>query len=155
MRLSEFIVDKALIENLESKDKNGVIKEMVEALVQAKAIKKAQAASVIKALLDREKLGSTGIGQGVAVPHAKHKTVSKVIGAFGRSKGGVEFNALDGEPVHAVFLLISPEDSPGPHLRALAHISKLIRDNTFCRFLKEAKNLQELQELLEEADERF
>ena len=93
MLLTEFIVEKAVIENLESKDKAGVIKEMVNALVEAKTLKKAQAKSIIKALVDREKLGSTGIGQGVAVPHAKHKAVKKVVGTFGRSKKGIEFSS--------------------------------------------------------------
>lgn len=155
MLLKEFLVQEAIIEDLAAKDKEGVIKEMVESLVKANAITKPNAKIITKALLDREKLGSTGIGQGVAVPHAKNKASTKVIGTFGRSKKGVEYNALDGEPVFSIFLLISPEDSPGPHLRALAHISKLIRDTTFCRFLKEAKDLKELKDLLEEADDRF
>jgi PTS system fructose-specific IIA component/PTS system nitrogen regulatory IIA component len=102
--------------------------------------------------MSREELGSTGIGKGVAVPHAKHESVEGLVAAFGRSAAGVEFAALDGQPVQLIFLLLSSKDVSGQHLEALARVARLVRDDKFCRFLREAKDRGELAELLQEAD---
>lgn len=126
---------------------------MTEALVRTGKVKERSAPDIVRALMDREDLGSTGIGKGVAVPHAKHESVSGLVGAFGRSSKGIEFAALDGQPVWLVFLLLSSKDSSGRHLEALARVARLVRDGRFCRFLREAKGgPEELAELLAEAD---
>ena len=102
--------------------------------------------------MKREELGSTGIGKGIAVPHTKHPSVSKLVGTVGVSADGIDFNSLDGEKVHLLFLLISPPDLPVEHLRALENISRQLRDDMFCKFLKNAKSVEEIQTVLREAD---
>lgn len=108
--------------------------------------------AIASALRTREELGSTGIGRGVAVPHTKHPAVDKLVGTVAISDEGVDFDSLDGEKVHLLFLLISPPDRPGDHLRALENISRQLRDDTFCRFLKQSKDPADVWQLLEEAD---
>ena len=116
------------------------------------AEKEEELESTIKAITKREELGSTGIGRGVAVPHTKHPSVDKLVGTVGVSIDGVDFKSLDGEKVNLFFLLISPPDRPGDHLRALENISRQLRDDTFCRFLKQSKTAEDIWQLLEEAD---
>ena len=155
MKLLDFLNVDATIEDLSARDKAGAIKEMVERMVEAGTIKKAQAKSVVEALLDREKLGSTGIGRGVAVPHAKHRSIDRVMGLVGLSRSGVDFGAIDGEPVYVFFLLLSSREQSAEHLQALERIATVLRDDHFPKFLKQAKNKKELAELLAEADEKF
>ena len=133
-------------------DKESVIGELVTSLVEAGAIKRDEQDSIVKAIMKREELGSTGIGRGVAVPHTKHPSVSQLVGTVGVSHEGLDFKSLDGEKVQLFFLLISPPDRPGDHLRALENISRQLRDDTFCRFLKQAKTVSDITQLLEEAD---
>jgi mannitol/fructose-specific phosphotransferase system IIA component (Ntr-type) len=152
MKLLDFLIADATVEDLKAQEKEGAVKELVEKLVEAGQLTK-RAAS--KAIMEREALGSTGIGRGIAVPHAKHTAVKRVIGILGRSKTGVNFAAIDGEPVYLVFLLISPPDQPGAHLKALEHISVVLRDENFSRFLRRARDKAELLSLLAEADEKF
>ena len=111
-----------------------------------------QAESIVKALLKREELGSTGIGRGIAVPHTKHPSVDRLMGTVAVSSEGVDFNSLDGEKIQLFFLLVSPPDRPGDHLRALENISRQLRDDMFCKFLKQANSAEVIQTLLEEAD---
>ena len=106
----------------------------------------------IRDSMKREDLGSTGIGRGVAVPHTKHPSVSRLVGTVAVSPAGVDFESLDGEPVQLFFLLVSPPDRPGDHLRALENISRQLRDDHFCRLLKAAHGPADIQSLLEEAD---
>jgi PTS system fructose-specific IIA component/PTS system nitrogen regulatory IIA component len=120
--------------------------------LDAGGISEDQFESIVKAILKREELGSTGIGRGVAVPHTKHPSVDRLVGTVAISGDGVGFDSLDGEKVFLFFLLISPPDRPGDHLRALENISRQLRDDTFCRFLKQSKNSEEIKQLLEEAD---
>lgn len=152
MKLSTIVPYEAIIAELKSTDKESVLTEMTETLAAAGRIAKSSVKSVVKALMSREELGSTGIGRGVAVPHAKHESVTGLVAAFGRSKPGIEFAALDGQPVHLVFLLLSSKDSSGQHLEALARIARLARNDRFCRFLREAKDAKELAEIMQEAD---
>jgi mannitol/fructose-specific phosphotransferase system IIA component (Ntr-type) len=152
MKFVDFICQKALLPHLEAHDKEGAIREMVQVLCNAGKIDKEQFESIVKAILKREELGSTGIGRGVAVPHTKHPSVDTLVGAVAVSSAGVDFASLDGEPVHLFFLLISPPDRPGDHLRALENISRQLRDDTFCRFLKQVKNWEDIKTLLDEAD---
>jgi PTS system fructose-specific IIA component/PTS system nitrogen regulatory IIA component len=153
MKLSEIIPEGGILDDLKSAQKEEVVKEMVQALVKAGKVDEGASKKVVKALMDREELGSTGIGAGVAVPHAKHDSISDLVGAFGRSKKGINFDALDGEPVHVLFLLLSSKSASGAHLEALAYISRLVRDEKFVRFMREAKDMSALRDLLKEADE--
>lgn len=155
MKLVDFIVPEAIAENLESVGKEDIIREMVGKLVSVGALDKRQEKKIAKAIMEREALGSTGIGRGIAVPHTKHAAIDKVVGSMGRSTEGVDFAAIDGEPVYLIFLLVSPKDKPGPHLEALEHISVVLRDQNFSRFLRNARDKEELMSLLAEADEKF
>ena len=152
MKFADFIVKDAIKADLKSNDKEEVIRELAGALLATGSINEDQFDGIIKAILKREELGSTGIGRGVAVPHTKHASVDQLVGTVGISADGVDFDSLDGEKVQLFFLLISPPDRPGDHLRALENISRQLRDETFCRFLKQAKTTDDMQQLLDEAD---
>ena len=146
MEIREFLNTKAININLESKDKEGIIKELLQMLFKAGAIKNTD--KLFKILMDRESLGSTGIGQGVGIPHGKTNSVGKLVGAFGISKTGVDFDSLDGETAHIFFLLIAPEGSAGPHLKALAKISRLLKDKYLRDRLIKANSSKEVIEIL-------
>jgi PTS system fructose-specific IIA component/PTS system nitrogen regulatory IIA component len=152
MKFADFVLSEAIRADLAADDKEGVIREMVQALLEARGIEGDQFESIVKAILKREELGSTGIGRGVAVPHTKHPSVDRLVGNVAVSARGVDFESLDGDKVHLFFLLISPPDRPGDHLRALENISRRLRDDTFCKFLRQAKTPEDIQQLLEEAD---
>jgi PTS system fructose-specific IIA component/PTS system nitrogen regulatory IIA component len=152
MKFSDFVRSSAIRAELTSVDKESVIGELVDSLQAAGEISAADRDDIVKAILKREELGSTGIGRGIAVPHTKHPSVSKLVGTVGVSSEGVEFDSLDGEKVQLFFLLVSPPDRPGDHLRALENISRQLRDETFCRFLKQSKTTNDIMQLLEEAD---
>ncbi len=125
---------------------------MVDALAASGSIKEAEKESIIAAIMKREELGSTGIGKGVAVPHTKHPSVDKLVATIALSSSGVDFASLDGEDVFILFLLVSPPDRPGDHLRALENISRHLRNDSFCKFLRQSTSAQAVMELLEEAD---
>ncbi|MCA9269274.1 MAG: PTS sugar transporter subunit IIA [Planctomycetales bacterium] len=152
MKFSDFVCIDAIRADLSAQDKEGVIRELAGALVASSEIAEEDLESIVGAIMKREELGSTGIGRGVAVPHTKHPSVDKLVGTVGVSAEGVDFNSLDGESVQLFFLLVSPPDRPGDHLRALENISRQLRDEMFCRFLKQAKNTQDIRTLLDEAD---
>jgi len=152
MKLTDFIVSDAIITEIQAINKEDVIREMVCSLRDAKKICDEDVERIIDSLMKREELGSTGIGKGVAVPHTKHETIKKILGSVARSTKGVDFNALDGEPVYLFFLLLSPSDSTGSHLAALEKISTAIRDNDFRRFMREAEGKEGIIETLKEVD---
>jgi fructose-specific phosphotransferase system IIA component len=152
MKFADFVSTDAIRAKLDADDKEGVIREMARSLLEAGKINSDELESIVKAILKREELGSTGIGRGVAVPHTKHPSVNRLVGTVAVSSEGVDFDSLDGEKVQLFFLLISPPDRPGDHLRALENISRQLRNDTFCRFLKQAKTPEEIKQLLEEAD---
>ncbi len=152
MKLSDFVVREAILTDLKATTKEAAIRSMVESLSSSGNIKGADQEGIIAAILKREELGSTGIGKGVAVPHTKHLSVDKLVATIALSKEGVEFASLDGEDVHILFLLVSPPDRPGDHLRALENISRHLRNDNFCNFLRQAQSAQAVIELLEEAD---
>ena len=152
MKFADFVSREAVRADLSSDDKESVIRELARALLDAGKVATAEYEGIVKAILKREELGSTGIGRGVAVPHTKHASVDRLIGTVGVSVEGVDFDSLDGEKVNLFFLLISPPDRPGDHLRALEIVSRQLRDDTFCKFLKQAKNTEEILQLLDEAD---
>jgi fructose-specific phosphotransferase system IIA component len=152
MKFADFICYEAIRAKLNAENKEGVIREMTQALLEAGRIPNGELESIVKAIMKREELGSTGIGRGVAVPHTKHPSVNRLVGTVAVSQGGVDFDSLDGEKVQLFFLLISPPDRPGDHLRALENISRQLRNDTFCKFLKQAKSAEEIKQLLDEAD---
>jgi PTS system fructose-specific IIA component/PTS system nitrogen regulatory IIA component len=152
MKFADFVSTEAIRADLAAEDKESVIAEMIGSMVETGHIAAEDVDSILKAIMKREELGSTGIGRGIAVPHTKHPSVDRLVGTVGISTEGVDFNSLDGERVQLLFLLISPPDRPGDHLRALENISRQLRDNTFCKFLKQSKTAEAIQQLLEEAD---
>ena len=152
MKFSDFICREAIRTQLEAGEKEAVIRAMATSLLEAKKIDQKDFDSIVEAILKREELGSTGIGRGVAVPHTKHPSIDKLIGTVAISENGVNFDSLDGEKVHLLFLLVSPPDRPGDHLRALENISRQLRDDMFCRMLKQCKKPEDEWQLLDEAD---
>lgn len=152
MKFCNFVKTEAIKVDLDASNKEGVIRELVGCLIASGELNSEQQENIVSAILKREELGSTGIGRGIAVPHTKHASVSQPVGTVGVSRQGIEFQSLDGEKVQLFFLLISPPDRPGDHLRALENISKQLQDDTFCRFLKQSKTANDIQQILEEAD---
>ncbi len=135
MKLSDFVVPEAIVPNLVANSKENAIRLMVQSLRDAGSIKPADEESIVAAILKREELGSTGIGMGVAVPHTKHPSVDKLIATVALAKEGVDFASLDGEDVFILFLLVSPPDRPGVHMRGLENISRHLRNQIFSIFL--------------------
>jgi PTS system fructose-specific IIA component/PTS system nitrogen regulatory IIA component len=154
MRMSDFVVREAMIPDLQATTKEGAIREIVESLRAGGHVKSGDQENIVKAILKREQLGTTGIGRGVAIPHTKHEAVERLIGTIAVSHVGVPFDSLDSEPVFIFVMLISPQDRPGEHLRALDNVSRNLRDDTFCRILRQAKTRQDMEELLNEAEKK-
>ena len=154
MKILDFLNQKAVSADLKSQDKKEVIRELTDLLIKAGELKPKMGEDVVKVLLNREALGSTGIGQGVAIPHGKCEYVKELIGAFGVSKKGIAFDSLDGEPAYIFFLLLAPIESSGPHLKALARISKLLKDKYFRDSLKSAENEKAVLRIIKEEDQR-
>ncbi|MFZ9091189.1 MAG: PTS sugar transporter subunit IIA [Planctomycetaceae bacterium] len=153
MKLTEFVVKESIIPDLSATTKEDVIREMVASLRSTGAIAASDEESVVAAILKREELGSTGIGNGVAVPHTKHPVVDQIRAAVAISRGGVEFDSLDGEDVYIFFLVVSPSDRPGDHLRGLENISRHLRNSDFCNFLKQSQTVGDIWDLLLEGDD--
>jgi mannitol/fructose-specific phosphotransferase system IIA component (Ntr-type) len=153
MKLSEFIGPEAIIPALESTERDAVLREMVASLADAGALPRDAIDEVVAAIIKREQNGSTGFGKGVAVPHVKHPKVKKMAGTVGRSETGIDFSALDHQPVYSVVLLLSPENQPQQHLQAMNIIFSSLQKDMFRRFLRQSTTRQAIQELLEEADQ--
>src|SRR5438132_9300557 len=126
MKLKEFIIAEAIVPELKAADRDGAIRELVESLARAGGLPQDSVDEIVAALVKREQNGSTGFGRGVAVPHVKHSKVSKMAGAIGRSAGGVDFAALDHQPVYSVFLLLSHENQTQQHLAAIKRIFTIL-----------------------------
>ncbi len=154
MKITDFLSAKAIITDIKSTKKEAVIEELVDALVNASEIDKRHRNRLIEALMAREALGSTAIGQGVAIPHAKCDCVQKLVAAFGLCKKGVDFDSLDGEPAYIFFLLLAPQDSAGPHLKALARISRLLKDKYFRDSLRACQNNESVIKIISQEDEK-
>jgi PTS system fructose-specific IIA component/PTS system nitrogen regulatory IIA component len=152
MKLTDFVIKDAIIPELTASTKEDVIREMVARLKAKGAVKSEDEDEVVAAILKREELGSTGIGNGVAVPHTKHPAVDQLVATVAVSQNGVDFASLDGEPVFILFLLISPLDRPGDHLRGLENISRHLRQQDFCSFLRQSDTIKAIWGNLEEAD---
>ncbi len=148
MRMSDFVVRDSISANLIQTTKEGVIREMVENLRQAGYFPGSEPDDIVKMIMKRELLGSTGIGRCVAIPHTKHTSVDKLVGTVAVSKPGVEFDSLDGEAVHVLVMLISPQDRPGDHLRALENVSRSLKDDAFVRQMRAAQSREEIWAML-------
>ena len=155
MRMMQLVAQGAIVPRLKSAQRDEVIAELVDALIASGAAAPKLREELVKSVMERERRGSTGFGRGVAVPHVKHKSVKSMTAAIGLSDKGVEFNALDKQPVYSVFLLLSPEDRPEEHLQAMEVIFKNLSKDTFRRFLRQAGTTDEIRTLLEEADNQL
>ncbi|MFA5038225.1 MAG: PTS sugar transporter subunit IIA [Candidatus Omnitrophota bacterium] len=154
MKIMDFLSEEAITTDLKSVNKTEAIKELVELLIVSGDIDKKDKAKIVELLLARESLGSTAIGHNVGIPHAKADCIKNLVGAFGLSRKGVDFDSLDGEPVYVFFLLLAPQDSAGPHLKALARISRLIKDKYFRDTLKQAKDKKDVVRIIETEDDK-
>jgi PTS system fructose-specific IIA component/PTS system nitrogen regulatory IIA component len=152
MKLCDFVIRDAILPDLQATSKEAAIAAMVSSLRSAGSIQTGDEPSIVSAIMKREELGSTGIGNGVAVPHTKHPSVNRLIATVALTQQGVDFASLDGEAVHILILLISPPDRPGDHLRGLENISRHLRNQNFCRFLLQSQTKEAVWELLKEAD---
>jgi len=153
MKLTDFVVREAIVPDLKVENKEQAIRGLVASLKNASVVSPQDEDGVVAAIMKREELGSTGIGRGVAVPHTKHSNVDRLIATVAICHDGVDFASLDGDSVHILFLLVSPPDKPGDHLRGLENISRHLRSETFCNFLRQARTQDEIWDLLNEADE--
>lgn len=154
MKIADFLSKKAVTADLKATKKEDVLKELVDLLAVSEDIEKKSRNKLVEQLMAREALGSTAIGQGVGIPHAKSECVNKLVAGFGISQKGVDFDSLDGEKVYIFFLLIAPIDSAGPHLKALARISRLLKDKYFRDSLKECKDEKSILKIILQEDEK-
>jgi len=150
MKILDFLSADAILTELTATTKKGVLEELVNLLAKQGKVKDAK--MTVDVLIEREKLGSTGIGQGIAIPHAKTDQASELVAAFGLARRGVQFDALDGDPVNIFFLLVAPPDAAAPHLKALARISRLLKDKFFRQSLRETKTAAEILKLIKDED---
>lgn len=153
MKITEIIDQKLILSDLTSKTKKGVLEELVSHLAQHE--EKVNKEGLLKVLLEREKLGSTGINDGVAIPHGKLQNIDTLLAVFGRSREGVDFGALDGKTSHLFFLLVAPENSAGAHLKALARISRIAKNESFREKCMQAKTREDLFQFMVEEDEKY
>jgi mannitol/fructose-specific phosphotransferase system IIA component (Ntr-type) len=152
MKLMDIVVKDAIIPELHATNRDSAITELVDSLVAANCITEDQRDEFIKAIIRRENKGSTGFGHGVAVPHVKHLDIKKMYIAIGNSPEGIDFKALDGDHVYSIVLLLSPEDQPENHLDAMEAIFSSLSQDTFRRFLRQARSTDDVLTLLTETD---
>jgi PTS system nitrogen regulatory IIA component len=152
MKLLDIVSPGGVLDDLRAETKEGVLREMSEAV--AAGVPSLSAESLTSILMDRESLGSTGIGDGVAIPHGKVPGLARLSAVIGRSRAGIQFHSLDGKPTHLFFLVVAPEQSAGMHLKALARISRLLKDLRFRRSLLDARDADDLRRILKEEDDR-
>ncbi len=152
MKLADFVSQEAIVVNITATDRDTVIETMIDALIKSGAAPKEVQPELIKEILDREKKGSTGFGKGVAVPHVKHTEIPKMVAAIGVSQEGIDFKALDKQPVYSVVLLLSPKDEPESHLQAMETVFGHLQNEMFRRFLRQATTSEAVVELIHEAD---
>jgi len=154
MQIMDFLSKKAIVTDIKSTKKEDVMRELVDALIDAGDIEKRSRNKLLESLMSREALGSTAIGQGIAIPHAKSDCADKLVAAFGLSSKGVDFDSLDGEPAYIFFLLVAPQDSAGPHLKALARISRLLKDKYFRDTLRASVDDKAVIKIITQEDEK-
>ncbi len=156
MKLLDLVQPGSIVAELESEDRNGVLRELVQVLADSNLLAADGVDAVVRSIVARERSrGTTGFGKGVAAPHVKLPGLERVMGAIGRSTRGVDFAALDGQPVHIVFLILSPEEQPEAHLRAMDLVFRHLQQDRFRKFLRQADDREKIYELLKEADEKL
>ncbi len=153
MKIVDYLKEDCIITNLKSRDKEGALKELIKLLEKNGYVKDGE--KILETVMEREKLGSTGIGQGIAIPHAKTEQINDIICALGISQNGVDFDSLDGEPVYIIFLVLAPIKSIGQHLKTLAKIARLLKDKVFRNSLKNAKTPAEALKIIKEDEEKL
>ncbi len=153
MTIEEVLEESCVLADLQGVSKRDVLIELVGTLKKANLIKNEQ--EVVNVIFEREKLGSTGIGDGVAIPHGKLKGIRRIICVFGRSLQGVDFDSIDQKPAHIFFLLLAPENSASLHLKMLSRISKLLRDPSFRKRLMELADAHDIYRSVVEEDRRI
>jgi PTS system nitrogen regulatory IIA component len=151
MKLREIIDQSNIIPELKAKDKRGVLEGLAEVISNHDPC--IDRGDLVRVLVERERLGTTGIGDGVAIPHGKLDCISHPIVSFGRSKEGLDFESMDGQPAYLFFLLVAPENSSGLHLQVLARIAKILKSSTFRKRLMEADTREELYQAIVQTDE--
>ncbi len=150
MNIMDFLCKDAITLDLKAQNKKDAIIELIELLKESKKIKKTD--EIIDVVLERENLGSTGVGHGVAIPHGKTDVLSEQVGVLGISKKGIEFNSLDGEPVYIIFLLVGPVEVTGQHLKALSKISRLFKDKFLRQAIKDAQTKEDVVKIIQQED---
>jgi len=153
MKLSELLDEANIVTDLNARDKKGALEELVEAVIRREpSIEKH---TLVRVLLERERLGSTGIGDGVAIPHGKYHGISQPLVSFGRSREGLEFESMDGQPAFLFFLLVAPENSANIHLKVLATIARILKNSSFRKALMAASSKEEIYAKITQYDEEF
>jgi PTS system fructose-specific IIA component/PTS system nitrogen regulatory IIA component len=155
MAMTDFVVRDAINPSLTAGTKDAVIREIVDGLRSTGNIAADVADDIVRAILKREQLGSTGIGRGIAIPHTKHASVDRLTGTVAISRGGVAFDSIDGEPVYVFVLLVSPQDRPGDHLRALENVVRTMRDDAFVKALRHADSKEAVWKLLSDSSTQW
>ena len=155
MKLLALVRPNCIVAELAGTDRNGVIRELVQVLGDAKLLQASAVDGIVRSIVTRERTrGTTGFGKGVAVPHAKVEGLGQIVAAIGRSSAGVDFASLDGQPVHIVFLIVSPADQADEHLRAMDLIFRHLQQERFRKFLRQLDTAERIYDLLKEADEK-
>ena len=152
MKILEVMPKEAILDDLKSQNKKGILEELVVPLASSTGL---NSEDLVRVLIERERLGSTGIGGGIGIPHGKIKDLESLVLGFGLSRNGINFESIDGEPTHIFFVLITPEDSTGLHLKLLARISRILKNDHFKERLLNAADRDELFEIIKQEDEEF
>ncbi len=152
MKILEVMSKEAILDDLKSQNKKGILEELVVPLASTTGL---NSEDLVRVLMERERLGSTGIGGGIGIPHGKIKDLESLVLGFGLSRNGINFESIDGEPTHIFFVLITPEDSTGLHLKLLARISRILKNDHFKERLLNAADRDELFEIIKQEDEEF
>lgn len=153
MKILDIMTEKSIIPDLKGRTKKEVLEELIDGLLEGRP--QVDRERLLGVLLERERLGSTGIGDGIAIPHGKLKDLDRLVLSFGRSTQGVDFESMDGKPVHLFFLLVAPESCAGIHLRALAKIARLLKNSTVRKRLATVAGKEEICAVIRNEDEDF
>ncbi|MFC1856428.1 PTS sugar transporter subunit IIA [Thermodesulfobacteriota bacterium] len=152
MKILDVLYKEAILVDLKSNDKKGVLDELVEPIARIAGV---DHENLVRVLMERERLGSTGIGGGIGIPHGKLKDLESLVLGFGLSRKGVDFESMDGRPTHVFFLLVTPENSTGLHLKLLAQISRILKNDLFKERLLNAADRDEVISIIKDEDEEF
>ena len=152
MKILDVLNPETICADLKAQDKEGILEELSATVANSAGV---DADELVRVLLERERLGSTGIGGGIGIPHGKLKTLQSLVLGFGLSRNGVNFESMDGKPTHIFFLLLTPENSTGLHLKVLARISRILKNDPFKEKLMAATTTEEIYAIIHDEDEEF